>query len=150
MEFLLGRVQEGGILLLIGPLFVLIGGLLLVATVVKTVRAIGRRSREIHANGTVVDLETRPGRKGGRLFFPRVRFLAADGLDYEITASVGTSFRTKKKGQKVKIRYELDKPEEADIDSVLTNWFEIVVYLFMGGVFTIVGFVMTLMFWLIA
>ena len=148
MEYVLERLHDEGRVLLVGPLFALVGVLLLVATVVKVVRARRTRAHEVRATGIVVGWEDRPGRRGGTLHFPRVRFFDFDGTEYEITASVGTSFRTVTVGHSVKLRFEPGKPGEADMDTWLTRWFEILVFLFMGCGFSFLGPVLTLVFWL--
>lgn len=134
-------------MLLIGPVFALIGVVLLVATVVKFVRARASRSRMLHAKGTVLGFRSGRGRRG-QLHFPLVSFVAHDGTAHEIEASVGTSFRHPPEGRQVELCYPRDSPERADLDSPLTRWFEIALFGFMGCSFTVLGILLTVVFWL--
>ena len=149
MEFLLERISDMGPKLCIGPVILVVGIGLLVSMVGKIVRARRRKAVEARVDGVVLGWETRRGRKGGNLHFPRVQYFSMEGARYEFTASVGSSFKTVSEGQTVTVRYLPGDPDSADMDSVMTNWFEIGVFGFMGCAFTVVGTIVVLVFLLI-
>jgi hypothetical protein len=69
------------------------------------------------ADGVVIDLETRSTSDGGTVFHPVVRFVTAREQIIVFTSNVGTSPPAHRIGDSVKVRYDLDNPCHARLDS---------------------------------
>jgi hypothetical protein len=82
-------------------------------------------ARNIHCNfWVVVGLQKQvfnPGTSG--IYCPTVEFTTASGERVQFQSSFGTMPASHKVGQTVKVLYDPHKPDAAEIDSGLSNWF---------------------------
>jgi Protein of unknown function (DUF3592) len=78
------------------------------------------------ATGTVVDFSTEESRdnKGKRktMYAPVVEFQTADGQSIQFTSASSSSSPSYDRGDKVPVRYLSATPEQARIDSFMSNW----------------------------
>ena len=84
-----------------------------------------RRQREgsTSTTGVVVALQKRnfdPG--SGDVYCPTVEFTTASGKTVQFDSAFGTMPASHKVGQTVKVFYDPENPESAEIDSGLTKW----------------------------
>jgi len=98
-----------------------------------------RRGRRLHTAGTqahgVIIGSDKKLVDSAWLYFPRVEFQSQDGEQHIFTASAGGS-QMPKVGQKVKVRYLLHDPEDADVSSFGgIPFFAVVMFLFAFGFF---------------
>jgi Protein of unknown function (DUF3592) len=82
------------------------------------------RSRERHksgaqAQGSVVGAVQETDDEGDRVYHARVRFFTPDGRAVEFTSNIGYG-REPDVGAPVPVRYLLDDPQQADVDSAVT------------------------------
>jgi hypothetical protein len=102
--------------------------LISIGCLVAGVRALitQRRQREASmlASGVVVALQKQvlnPGSSG--VYCPTIEFTTTSGEIVRFESSYGTMPASHKVGQVVKILYDPKKPNTAEIDSGLSNWF---------------------------
>jgi hypothetical protein len=102
--------------------------LISIGCLVAGVRAlvIQRRRREAStlASGVVVALQKQiinPGTSG--VYCPTVEFANASGETVRFESAYGSMPASYKVGQTVKVRYDPQKPDAAEIDSGVSNWF---------------------------
>jgi hypothetical protein len=88
----------------------------------------------LSAEGTVVDLEWSRGSARSV-----VTFRADDELEYTVKGSVWSKPPAHEKGEKVKVVYHAGRPQEARLASFFERWFLVLVFGFMGAIFTGVG-----------
>lgn len=83
-----------------------------------------RRETSTATSGVVVGLQKQvfnPGTSG--VYCPTVEFTTASGERVQFQSSFGTMPASHKVGQTVKVLYDPHKPDAAEIDSGLSNWF---------------------------
>ncbi len=83
-----------------------------------------RRETSTSATGIVVGLQKQvinPGTSG--IYCPTVEFTTASGETVQFQSSFGSMPASHKVGQAVKVLYDPHKPDAAEIDSGLSNWF---------------------------
>lgn len=83
-----------------------------------------QREASILTSGIVVALQKQvlnPGSSG--VYCPTIEFTTASGETVRFESSFGTMPASHKVGQTVKVRYDPQKPNSAEIDSGLSNWF---------------------------
>jgi hypothetical protein len=86
------------------------------------------------AEGTVVDLEWQ-----GNSSRSVVTFRADDELEYTVKGNVWSRPPAHDKGEKVKVVYHAGRPSEARLASFFERWFLVMIFGFMGTIFTGVG-----------
>jgi hypothetical protein len=91
-------------------------------------------TKGVATSGTVIDFEERMGSRSGRSYYPKVEFQIPSGEKVEFIASVGSS-ATPKLGRKVKVLYFSDKPQDAEVASLLRFWVFPLLVLGAGAVF---------------
>lgn len=101
------------------------------------------RSGSLTAEGTVVDLVTTTGSKGGIIYKPVVEFVDRNDRKHQFTGSYASSPPPHERGESVTVRYRPEDPRNAELDSFMDSWFLPVMLGGMGTVFTSVaaGFV---------
>ena len=82
------------------------------------------------AQGTVVAL-----RSGA----PEVKFRTEDGREVRFTSSVSSKPPSYDVGETVEVLYRPDRPEDAEVDALMTLWFGAILLGGMGSVFSLVG-----------
>lgn len=126
------------IALVIGVAFVLLGLALLVSAGVVFFRQRKERATALRASGVVVDLARSQGQRG-YLYHPVVEFETASGRKARFQEELGRSPAGYKAGQEVKVLYQPDNPEKAEIDSGSSLYFFPGCLLAMGAAFTLLG-----------
>jgi hypothetical protein len=125
--------------LIVGSLFTLVGvGSLVGAALLY--RHEQRVGEGVSATGVVVELiERRDARGHGRSYAPVVRFKTSSGEEVEFAASLSTNPASYSVGDKVSVLYDPRRPGNADVDSVASRWFGVVVLIILGIVFATFG-----------
>jgi hypothetical protein len=101
------------------------------------------RSGALTAEGTVVDLVTTTGSRGGTLYKPVVEYVDRNDRKHRLTAGVASSPPSYRLGESVTVRYRPEDPRNAELDSFMNSWFLTVILGAIGTVFTSIaaGFV---------
>lgn len=82
------------------------------------------------AQGTVVAL------KSGA---PEVRFRAQDGREVQFTSSVSSKPPAYSVGERVEVLYRPDRPEDAEVNSLMALWLGVIILGALGSGFSLVG-----------
>jgi hypothetical protein len=80
------------------------------------------------------------------MYTPVIRFAAANGKLVEKASEISSSHREYKLGQRVKVLYNPENPEEFKLDTVAQLYFTPGILAFLGIVFTIVGAIVVMLF----
>jgi hypothetical protein len=92
------------------------------------------------APGEIVKLrEERDGTDLQRSSFPTVRFRNAAGHAFTFESGTGTGGDALHVGDAVRVRYQPDRPEIAEIDSFMSLWGPTLLFAILGAVFLFVG-----------
>lgn len=116
-----------------------IGSLLTLAAGGFAWRSFRRMFTWSSASGTVQRVEEESGRQGQRMFRPAVRFLTRDGREVSFLSEVATSHRGYRVGASVRVWYDAQDPERAEIASFSRLWLPVVALLFFAGAFFLVS-----------
>jgi hypothetical protein len=118
--------------------FALIGFAMLVAAA----RIFARRRRFVQnsaiALGTIVALTER---KEGvdSTYFPKVKFQTPPGREVVFQSEMGSDPAIGQIGDTIAVRYQLDQPHKAEINSFLSLWGVTLVFAVLGSAFFFVG-----------
>lgn len=94
-----------------------------------------------NADGTVVALQRGRGRMRNSMF-PVVQFSTITGEEVKFMGGVGTNLGAWPVGQRVTVRYDPQKPDNARIQSRVQIWFLPALLGFLGVIFTVVGVIL--------
>jgi hypothetical protein len=122
----------------VGLLFFAIGIGVLIGGIVAIVKRRRQIANSLSATGVVSAFATEMGRRGN-LYYPLVRFKVASGQPMSFQSGVGSSPAGYSVGQQVKVLYDAGNPQQAEIDSMSSQWFVPGCMITMGVMFTIVG-----------
>ena len=115
-----------------------ITGLYLVSVAIRLIiRQRDWKKRAVRAEGTIVGFaeETPTGDRAGHpLFAPFVTFTTASGESIEFKSSRSERPNPYTIGQRVAVRYLPEDPNGADLESVASGWFALIVILVMAAV----------------
>lgn len=90
--------------------------------------------------GVVVALrEERDGIESHRFRYPRVRFQTASGGDVIFESGMARSGEAWRIGEAVSVRYRLDHPEIAELDTMVALWGPTLLFSFLAVVFLALG-----------
>ena len=110
---------------IVGSLF---SGLIAIACLVGGIYAIftqrEKRKQGVYTSGSIIGLEKRvlqPGSSG--VYCPVVEFSDANGETHHFESAFGTLPASNKVGDTVKIFYNPDHPDEAEIESGISKYF---------------------------
>jgi hypothetical protein len=84
--------------------------------------------------------------KTTHMYTPVIRFATADGTSVEKANDISSSRREYQLGQRVKVLYNPENPEEFKLDTVAQLYFTPGILAFLGIVFTIVGAIVVMLF----
>jgi len=139
-----------GALLLVGLLFIVMGGAVLISGIIAAVKQKRKTARGVTTTGTVVNLVKKvfnPGSAG--VYCPVVQFTTSNGQLIQFESSFGTMPASHSVGQTITVRYDPTNPQTAEVDSTTNNWFVpgctmVMGFLFlaMGLVFAVIGILM--------
>jgi hypothetical protein len=127
-----------GIAAVMGIVFAVLGLALIVGAGVIFFRQRKARASAVQASGEVVALERHQGQRGW-LYYPVVEFEAASGQKARFESEVGSNPAGYSAGQQVKVLYQPDAPEKAEIDSFTSLYYYPGCLLVMGVGFTLIG-----------
>jgi hypothetical protein len=103
-------------------------------------------ARSVEAPGTVIDVARLRDQEHGYMFAPLVSFQTRDGETIEFQSSLRSSSPSYRKGERVTVLYDPERPNSAAISSLASIWLGPMVtgiigtaFLLMGIVFTLVG-----------
>src|SRR5258708_18061604 len=131
-----------GGLLLVGLLFLVIGGGVLIREIVAAEKQKRKSARGVAATGTVIDLVKKifnPGSAG--VYCPVVQFTTGTGELVEFESEFGTMPASHRVGQTIAVRYDAADPQSAEVDSATANWFVPGCTIAMGFLFFAMGLV---------
>jgi len=115
-----------------------LAGLYLVSAFIRLIfRQRDWKKRAVRAEGTIVGFEqvTASGEPAGHhLFAPIVTFPAPNGESIEFKSSQAVRPNPYTVGQKVAVRYLPENPDGADLESVASGWFSLIVIFVMAVV----------------
>lgn len=129
--------------LLIGLLFIAIGIFILISAVVSLLKRRKQNASSQPTTGVVVGFAREMGRSG-YLFYPQVEFQLATGQIIRFQSAVGSNRATYGIGQQVKVLFSSYNPQEAEIDSVSAMWLLPGCMIGMGGIFLIIGVLLSI------
>jgi Protein of unknown function (DUF3592) len=93
-------------------------------------------ARALRADGVVTDFtHGRSSKRSGTIYTPIVTFTTSQGRELQVAGS-GSGYR---RGDQVRVLYDPDNPEQAQIDSLMETWFWPLLLGFMGIMFGGVG-----------
>jgi hypothetical protein len=95
--------------------------------------------RAAKAPGTVVRVEFETNNEGGNTFRPVVEFRTPAGARVEFKSRLSTSPASYDVGDSVKVLYEANAPNRAEIDAFLPLWLPALLCGIIGAVFLAVG-----------
>ncbi len=107
-----------------GGIALLIAGGCFVGCIYLILSQYQQRKGSVHASGVVVGLEKRvfnPGSAG--VYCPVVEFTTETGKTIRFESSFGTMPAPHKAGDAVKVFYDPEKPDAAEMDSGIAKWF---------------------------
>ncbi|MBU0679302.1 MAG: DUF3592 domain-containing protein [Verrucomicrobia bacterium] len=121
-------------------MFLLVGLLFLVVGCVLYVRTDEFLRDSAQADGVVRDLVLRrsSGTSSGT-YYPVVEFTTPNGETVEFVNSVGSQPPSYRKGEEVGVRYDVENPYKARIDSFVSNWLLVIIFGTMGSIFTVLA-----------
>lgn len=124
----------------IGGLFVVIGAGLTLVAVRHGMRRLTFMQKSAVVDGVVVALrEDRDGMDTVPMRSPRVRFRTASGRDISFEAGIARSGAAWQVGETVRVRYRVEHPETAELDSFVALWGPAVVFAVLALAFLGVG-----------
>jgi hypothetical protein len=132
------------LLTIIGPIFLVVG----VGLLAGCFGAYNRTKRFLatarEARAEVVGIDERHGGSSqSRAYHPVLRYRTQEGVTKEIVSSVGSNPPRYKKGDSVAILYDPARPDDMRIHSFGTVWLVPLILAGVGGIFIIVGIVLT-------
>ena len=130
--------------LLVGLLFLAVGITIIIAGIVALLKRRKQNANSLAATGVVIAFATEMGRSG-YLYYPQVEFQLVSGQTIRFQSSVGNSRAVYGVGQQVKVLYSVYNPQEAEIDGVTSMWLLPGCMVGMGIIFTIIGFILSVM-----
>jgi len=133
-----------GIAVFVGLLFFAIGIAVLISAVVAIVKTRSQIANSLSASGWVTALTQEMGVKG-YLYYPLVQFKIPSGQTMSFQSRVGSSPASYSVGQQVKVLYDIGNPQQAEIDSLSSQWFVPGCMLAMGLLFTIGGLLLSVL-----
>ena len=90
--------------------------------------------------GTVVDYTVyNSNSPANKHFNPKIQFTSDDGKEVTFVASTGSSAQSYQIGDTVNVRYLVENPEKADLDSFVNLWAFAIMLAFFGVGFLSVG-----------
>ncbi|MEW6443233.1 MAG: DUF3592 domain-containing protein [bacterium] len=131
------------VLRIVGVIFGAAGLVLLASAAVTYNSTRGFVAASALATGTVVDLVLDSGGSGS-VYFPVIRFAAANGEPVEFRSDFGSNPPSFGKGEQVQVRYDPAHPSHASVDSFSSLWFLTILFSGMGSVFACAGAAMLL------
>lgn len=93
----------------------------------------GQMESRAPAEGTVIELVARAGRRGS-IYCPVVEFGMPSGQRVRFTSEFGSRPAGYQVGQRVKVRYDPADLQKAEIESGLTLWLAPLILVFMGAI----------------
>lgn len=97
------------------------------------------RSSDV-APGEVVALrEERDGSETQRFRFPKVRFRTAAGHAFTFESGMGLGGNAWQVGETVRVRYQLDRPEIAEVDGFTSLWGPTLLFALLAAAFLFIG-----------
>lgn len=123
-----------------------VGSILIIAALVSATRSALFLTGASRTTGIVIDLEKRLSsdlndleerraiENGDYMYFPVVRFETASGKLIQFTSTEGSSPPGYHLGEQVVVSYRPDNPQNARINSFLTNWFSSLVLTVLGSI----------------
>lgn len=124
---------------LLGGIFGGIGVILLIVAAIIYYNQTESRKHTVSVKGKVVEMVSSRSSKGGTLYSPIVEF-QFNAQSYRITSEVASSPPAFEVGEEVNLFVNPAKPDEAQIDSFVENWFVVALLGFMGTIFSLIGF----------
>lgn len=128
---------------IIGPLFTVVGVVLLIVAYWQYNETKKFIKESTIAKGTVIDLILdRSSSSSSGVYYPVIRFKTESGEIIEIKSDTGSNPPSHKKGAHVQVRYISNNPYRAKIDSFFSIWFFCIISAGMGIGFSGAGLAM--------
>jgi Protein of unknown function (DUF3592) len=124
--------------IVLGILFLAVGGSLAIAALGRAFRRRAFLRASARTTGEVVGLAMVAGRPEPA-FFPKIAFRTPSGRSVTFETGLGSSEPAFVVGQSVAVRYREDDPNRAELDSFLALWGTTVVFGALGFGFALVG-----------
>ena len=97
------------------------------------------RQKALRADGLVIGNRAYDDSDNGRTYRPEVEYTGSDGLRHTFVSGVVSSPPSFKQGDRVKVLYSPDRPDDVAIDTFFQQWFGTLMSGSLGAVFTSVG-----------
>jgi hypothetical protein len=122
----------------IGSIFALTGGAMLVAAGRQFTRRRAFVQQSTLAAGTIIALtENREGDEVS--YFPIVKFQTSSGREVTFQSEMGSSSEAGRIGDTVEVRYRPDQPDVAEIEAFMSLWGLTLLFGLLGVVFLFLG-----------
>ena len=135
--------DTGGILLLVGLIFLAVGAVQLGLGIFFFVRTRRFLRRAVETTGTIVDLIESSGSEGGTVYQAVVEFQTADGRAIRWQESMASNPPAGQPGEQIPIKYDPANPNKARIAKTFRLWFLSGLFGLLGLLFLGLGVVLT-------
>jgi hypothetical protein len=135
--------------IIVGLLFFAIGIVIFISGIASLLKRKKQNAAALSTTGVVIGFAREMGRSG-YLYYPQVEFRLASGQPVRFQSAVGSSRAGFSVGQQVKVLYSASNPQEAEIDGLPSMWLLPGCMIGMGLIFTIIGFILSVMMILVA
>jgi hypothetical protein len=135
--------------IIVGLLFFAIGIVIFIGGISSLLTRKKQNAAALSTTGVVIGFAREMGRSG-YLYYPQVEFRLASGQPIRFQSAVGSSRAEFGVGQQVKLLYSASNPQEAEIDGFTSMWLLPGCMIGMGLIFTIIGFILSVMMILVA
>lgn len=125
--------------LVIGIVFPLIGGLFILLALFLFVRTRIFLGKAQETKGTVIEMISKRGSKGGTSYSPVYEFRTITGQMIKVEDSLSTNPPMFQVGQKIDVLYEPENPQNARIKRCMSLYFMPALFAFLGFTFFIIG-----------
>jgi Protein of unknown function (DUF3592) len=123
---------------ILSSIFALSGGAMLIAARRQFTRRRAFIRHSAIASGTIVAL-TENRERDEISYFPKVKFQTSSGREVTFQSEMGSSSEAGQVGHTVAVRYRIDQPHVAEIDSFMSLWGLALLFGVLGVVFLFVG-----------
>jgi hypothetical protein len=123
----------------LGWLFIGIGALLLIGTLLAITNTRSLLREGVRTTGNVVDYVESQDDEGQTMYAPVFAFFDEQGGQHQIVSNVSSSSYAYMMGQAVDVIYRPGNPEGAEIQSTFGLWWLAGILGFVGGIFIVFG-----------
>ncbi len=118
--------------------FIGLGVVVIVGGIAIAAQSMWFQLRSVSTAGTVVDTHISHDAEGTPTYQPVITFTTRTGEQVRFTDRMGSS-RARPTGQRLQVRYRINRPTAARLDTNLRAWFTPCFLVLLGAVFVVIG-----------